>query len=71
MEKIANNQHYNQAMAKSMIDKLFFLDMAVDIKSVVDFGCADGTLLKCDQMLKQLSKVVEVKNETRYLLLAL
>lgn len=46
MEKIANNQHYNQAMAKSMIDKLFFLDMAVDIKSVVDFGCADGTLLK-------------------------
>ena len=46
MNKIANTEHYNQAMAKSMIDKLFFLDMAVDLNSVVDFGCADGTLLK-------------------------
>lgn len=46
MNKIQNTNNYNLAMSRSMIDKLFFLDMAVDMDSVLDFGCADGTLLK-------------------------
>lgn len=48
MEKIANLEKYNNDMAKSLGDKIFFLDYIKeeDIKSIVDFGCADGTLLK-------------------------
>lgn len=45
MNEIANISQYNSAMAKSILDKLFFLDMAVDVKSVLDYGCADGNLL--------------------------
>ena len=48
MEKIANLEKYNNDMAKSLGDKIFFLDYIKkeDIKAIVDFGCADGTLLK-------------------------
>ncbi len=34
---------YNQEMRKSLFDKAFFLDK-IDGETVVDFGCADGTL---------------------------
>lgn len=46
MTKIANFDQYNASMAKQIIDKLFFLPMAVGADTIVDFGCADGTLLK-------------------------
>ena len=48
MEKIANLEKYNNDMAKSLGDKIFFLGYIKeeDIKAIVDFGCADGTLLK-------------------------
>src|SRR3954451_7270551 len=36
---------YNQRMSAAMMDKLFFVDK-VPADLVVDFGCADGTLLK-------------------------
>jgi SAM-dependent methyltransferase len=42
---IANFSEYNSAMRKSMVDKMFFIDK-VDAKVFVDFGCADGSLLK-------------------------
>lgn len=47
MEKIADLNKYNNDMAKSLGDKVFFLDYIKeeDIKAIVDFGCADGTLL--------------------------
>lgn len=41
---IADNDWYNAEMAKSLIDKIFFLDK-VDAGMFVDFGCADGILL--------------------------
>lgn len=41
---IADNAWYNAEMAKSLIDKIFFLDKT-DATLFVDFGCADGTLL--------------------------
>ena len=47
MEKIANLNKYNEGMKKSMQDKLFFLNYINDsnINTIVDYGCADGTLL--------------------------
>lgn len=37
-------EHYTLEMRKSLIDKLFFLDK-VNTHTLLDFGCADGTLL--------------------------
>ena len=42
---IKNYETYNQRMDKSMLDKLFFVDK-IDTDLIVDFGCANGTLLK-------------------------
>lgn len=44
METIKSYEKYNNRMALSMNDKLFFLDI-IPIKKLVDFGCADGTML--------------------------
>lgn len=46
MNQISDLDVYNLRMTKSMIDKLFFLDMSVNLEGVLDFGCADGTLLR-------------------------
>lgn len=46
MTAIANIQAYNNAMRKSMFDKLFFLADTKDCHSYLDYGCADGTMLK-------------------------
>lgn len=44
---IADLNHYNLSMSKSLIDKIFFMDKIDDtIKVVVDYGCADGTLIR-------------------------
>lgn len=41
---IADNGWYNAEMAKSLIDKIYFLDK-VDARMFVDFGCANGVML--------------------------
>lgn len=41
---ISDIGRYNAEMAKSLIDKIYFLDK-VDASMFVDFGCADGTML--------------------------
>lgn len=41
---ISNLDEYINGMNKGLQDKLFFLNK-VDISTLVDFGCADGTLL--------------------------
>jgi SAM-dependent methyltransferase len=41
---IANESLYNAEMAKSLIDKIYFLDK-VDANLFVDYGCADGITL--------------------------
>ena len=43
--KIADLELYNEGMRKSLIDKSFFLNI-IDSDVMVDFGCADATLLK-------------------------
>ena len=46
MQKINNYDVYTNGMRKSCQDKLFFLDkIKEDITGIVDFGCADGTLI--------------------------
>lgn len=44
-QAINNYAVYNSKMSKSLIDKMFFVDK-INTKCVVDFGCADGSLLK-------------------------
>ena len=45
MQPITNYNIYTERMQKTINDKLYFLDhLKKDITTVVDFGCADGTL---------------------------
>jgi len=37
--------HYNEQMKKSLIDKIYFIDK-IQTKFFVDYGCADGAMLK-------------------------
>lgn len=43
--KVPNLEVYNHWMRQSLLDKLYFLSF-VDCDTFVDFGCADGSLLK-------------------------
>lgn len=56
-EKINNYNTYVYGMRKSLEDKLFWYDLVQDYDTVVDFGCADGSLLK----------VLEERNDERNL----
>jgi hypothetical protein len=46
MEEISDKESYNNSMSKSVLDKMFFLDKVPDNIAILDWGCADGTLLK-------------------------
>jgi hypothetical protein len=46
MTPINNYDTYVNGMKKSLNDKLFFLDKVSDIDTIMDYGCADGSLLK-------------------------
>lgn len=46
MNEIENTDQYNNSMSKSVLDKMFFLDKIPDDVVIVDWGCADGSLLK-------------------------
>ena len=45
-EKINDLHIYNKRMAAGMEDKLFFVNLIPDIDTIVDFGCANGELLR-------------------------
>jgi len=42
---ITDINNYNSEMAKSLIDKIFFMDK-IEADLILDIGCADGTLIK-------------------------
>jgi len=42
--KISNYTVYTEGMRKSLLDKAFFMDK-IDTRVIVDYGCADGTLI--------------------------
>lgn len=45
MQTITDIEIYNSRMAKSSIDKIFFLSMIEnDLEYILDYGCADGSL---------------------------
>lgn len=41
---ISNYGVYNEGMKKSLLDKIFFIDK-IEARVIVDYGCADGTLI--------------------------
>lgn len=46
MEPISNYDSYSSGMKKSIKDKLFFEGLVEDVDTVIDYGCADGQMLK-------------------------
>lgn len=53
---INNYDVYNKRMDKSFQDKMFFLDKIKDnVEAIVDFGCADGALIR------HLSELTNIK----------
>lgn len=44
--EIKNYDEYTLGMQKSLDDKLFFMNMVDDMDTVLDYGCADGSLLR-------------------------
>lgn len=46
MNQISDINTYTSRMSKSCDDKLFFMNKISGVKNIVDFGCADGTLIR-------------------------
>lgn len=46
MPEIENYDVYNDRMRRSMWDKAFFMDKIPDAELIVDYGCADGSLIR-------------------------
>ena len=46
MEGIKDYKVYDEGMRKSLRDKLFFEGLIEEVDTLIDYGCADGTLLK-------------------------
>lgn len=55
--EISNYQTYADGMAKSMDDKLFFVNK-LDFDVIVDFGCANGIFLSKLQTMKPNVKII-------------
>lgn len=48
--KIKDYEQYNSSMTKTLLDKIFFMDK-IEFDVLVDYGCANGALLKFLAML--------------------
>jgi len=46
IDNVKNIVAYNNEMRKALIDKIFFLDKVGDTNVFIDYGCADGSMLK-------------------------
>ena len=46
MPDIENYQVYNDRMRRSMWDKAFFMDKIAGTDMIIDYGCADGSLVR-------------------------
>ena len=52
MEKVPDLEVYVQRMQKSFMDKMFFIDKIFEpIDAILDFGCANGVLIRAMQYL--------------------
>jgi SAM-dependent methyltransferase len=63
-QTITDISSYRKEMAKSMVDKLFFLEK-IDVGLIVDFGCADGVMLNYIKDLRPDIQLVgyDISNE--------
>lgn len=59
---IADYDRYNERMELSMLDKLFFLDKIV-ADLIVDFGCANGALLRAIQLFNGNTPLIGYDND--------
>lgn len=59
---IADYNKYNERMEAAMLDKLFFADK-IQPDLIVDFGCADGVLLRAIHKLKPDIKLIGYDND--------
>ena len=46
MPDIENYQVYNDRMRRSMWDKAFYMDKIAGADTIIDYGCADGSLVR-------------------------
>ncbi len=60
--EITDYTTYNHRMELSMLDKLFFLDK-IQAKLIVDFGCANGALLKAIQQFNSKIHLIGYDND--------
>ena len=52
MDKVSTLEIYGQRMEKSLLEKLFFIDKVFEpVETVLDFGCANGVMIKMMQQL--------------------
>jgi len=51
MPEIENYDVYNDRMRRSMWDKAFFMDKVPGTELIIDYGCADGSLIRFLQSL--------------------
>lgn len=64
MSPIENYNVYTNAMKKGLYDKLFFVDK-INPSMIVDFGCADGTLMEETQTYFPDIPIIGVDNDAR------
>ncbi|MCP3685930.1 MAG: hypothetical protein GY861_25060 [bacterium] len=62
MTAVQNYAVYNDGMARSMYDKLFWVDKVKTPDCIVDFGCADGTLIKASKHYFPNARYIGVDN---------
>lgn len=71
MEKISDYGTYTDGMRKSMVDKTWFLGKIDGTEEIVDYGCADGALLRyIADAMPGVFKLVGIDNDANMLQLA-
>lgn len=64
--EIADYKTYLQKMGKSILDKAFFLDKIFEpIDTIVDFGCADGSLIQFLMLIDDSYKFIGYDNNPK------
>lgn len=70
LSPILNIETYNTRMRAPLLDKVFFLDKISDITEIVDYGCADGSLLGFIHEIDPSIKLTGYDNDPQMLAIA-
>lgn len=63
---IKDNDGYLSRMRRSMYDKMFFVDVIEPTKNFIDFGCADGDMLKHLHFFYPSSRMIGVEENKKF-----